>query len=102
MGLVFIENDLFWVYDKKTGFGRLKWAAVVGCPMGFDMYVYIHIASGIYLQTYVMCPGLNLSCRLNLFCLCVSQYLVDFTVIFGFVIFVITVIGLLKKNSNLS
>lgn len=41
MGLVFIENDLFWVYDKKTGFGRLKWAAVVGCPMGFDMYVYI-------------------------------------------------------------
>lgn len=88
----------FGFMTKIQVFGRLKWAAVVGCPMGFDMYVYIHIASGIYLQTYVMCPGLNLSCRLNLFCLCVSQYLVDFTVIFGFVIFVITVIGLFKKT----
>ena len=28
-------------------------AAVMGCPMKSDMYVYIHIASGIYLQTYV-------------------------------------------------
>lgn len=87
----------FGFRTKKPVGEKLILAVGAGCPMGFDMYVYIHIASGIYLQTYVMCPGLNLSCRLNLFFLCVSQYLVDFTVIFGFVIFVITVIGLLKK-----
>ena len=53
MGLVFIENDLFWVLDKNRGFGKMEVAAVMGCPMKSDMYVYIHIASGIYLQTYV-------------------------------------------------
>jgi len=51
-----------WFLSKMTCFrfmtkiedlGKLKSAAVVGCPMGFDMYVYIHIGSGIYLQTYV-------------------------------------------------
>ena len=53
MGLVFIENDLFWVYDKNTGFWKIEVVAVMGCPMEFDMYVYIHIGSGIYLRSIV-------------------------------------------------
>jgi hypothetical protein len=32
MGLVFIENGLFWVYDKNTGF----WKIEVGCCGGLS------------------------------------------------------------------
>lgn len=43
----------FGFWTKIEVLGKWKWAAVMGCPMKSDMYVYIHIASGIYLQTYV-------------------------------------------------
>ncbi len=43
----------FGLWTKIEVLGKWKLAAVLGCLVKFDMYVYIHIASGIYLQTYV-------------------------------------------------
>lgn len=43
----------FGFRTKKPVGEKLILAVVTGCPVEVDMYVYIHIASGIYLQTYV-------------------------------------------------